>query len=193
MQKPNISWVNCASYDGFSNKILIAGVDRELPEQDDRNRLREVAADAGGNAPSFDGACGEAVEPGDAVAVSGDMGPRATPGFVQPRFAVQPAVEGGNAGGEARDVGVRSERRRGVQRSHRGFRAKRAFTAGSGSTGASRAAVKASQASSSRAMMGRALKGGRAGQHSVRINDQWRICFVWTEQGPADVEIVDYH
>ena len=31
------------------------------------------------------------------------------------------------------------------------------------------------------------LKGGRAGQHSVRINDQWRICFVWTEQGPADV------
>ena len=38
-----------------------------------------------------------------------------------------------------------------------------------------------------------ALKGDRAGQHSVRINDQWRMCFVWTEQGPADVEIVDYH
>ena len=38
-----------------------------------------------------------------------------------------------------------------------------------------------------------ALKGDRAGQHSVRINDQWRICFVWTEQGPADVEIIDYH
>ena len=38
-----------------------------------------------------------------------------------------------------------------------------------------------------------ALKGSRAGQHSVRINDQWRICFVWTEQGPVDVEIVDYH
>ena len=38
-----------------------------------------------------------------------------------------------------------------------------------------------------------ALKGDRAGRHSVRINDQWRICFVWTEQGPADVEIVDYH
>jgi proteic killer suppression protein len=37
------------------------------------------------------------------------------------------------------------------------------------------------------------LKGGRAGQHSIRINDQWRICFRWTEQGPADVEIVDYH
>ena len=37
------------------------------------------------------------------------------------------------------------------------------------------------------------LKGGRSGQHSVRINDQWRICFVWTDQGPADVEIVDYH
>jgi toxin HigB-1 len=38
-----------------------------------------------------------------------------------------------------------------------------------------------------------ALKGDRIGQHSVRINAQWRICFVWTEQGPADVEIVDYH
>ncbi|MDD9984139.1 MAG: type II toxin-antitoxin system RelE/ParE family toxin [Gammaproteobacteria bacterium] len=38
-----------------------------------------------------------------------------------------------------------------------------------------------------------ALKGDRAGQHSVRINDQWRICFVWTEQGLADVEIVDDH
>ena len=37
------------------------------------------------------------------------------------------------------------------------------------------------------------LKGVRAGQHSVRVNDQWRICFVWTEQGPADVEIVDCH
>ena len=37
------------------------------------------------------------------------------------------------------------------------------------------------------------LSGKRAGQHSVRINDQWRICFVWTELGPADVEIVDYH
>jgi len=37
------------------------------------------------------------------------------------------------------------------------------------------------------------LKGNRAGQHSVRINKQWRICFVWTETGPADVEITDYH
>ena len=37
------------------------------------------------------------------------------------------------------------------------------------------------------------LKGDRAGQQSVRINDQWRICFVWTDQGPAEVEIVDYH
>ncbi len=37
------------------------------------------------------------------------------------------------------------------------------------------------------------LKGDRAGQHSVRINDQWRICFVWTPNGPAEVEIVDYH
>ncbi|MCA0940552.1 type II toxin-antitoxin system RelE/ParE family toxin [Salipiger pacificus] len=37
------------------------------------------------------------------------------------------------------------------------------------------------------------LKGDRAGQHSVRINGQWRICFVWTQKGPAEVEIVDYH
>jgi proteic killer suppression protein len=37
------------------------------------------------------------------------------------------------------------------------------------------------------------LTGNRAGQHSIRINDQWRICFVWTEGGPDDVEIVDYH
>lgn len=37
------------------------------------------------------------------------------------------------------------------------------------------------------------LRGNRAGQHSVRINAQWRICFVWTPNGPADVEIVDYH
>jgi hypothetical protein len=38
-----------------------------------------------------------------------------------------------------------------------------------------------------------ALKGGRIGQHSIRINDQWRICFVWTPAGPSEVEIVDYH
>jgi len=38
-----------------------------------------------------------------------------------------------------------------------------------------------------------ALKGKRAGQHSIRINDQWRICFRWTDSGVADVEIVDYH
>ncbi|WP_306155646.1 type II toxin-antitoxin system RelE/ParE family toxin [Roseovarius sp. MMSF_3281] len=37
------------------------------------------------------------------------------------------------------------------------------------------------------------LKGDRIGQHSVRINAQWRICFVWTPKGPAEVEIVDYH
>ena len=37
------------------------------------------------------------------------------------------------------------------------------------------------------------LRGGRVGQYSVRVNDQWRICFVWTDRGPADVEIVDYH
>ena len=38
-----------------------------------------------------------------------------------------------------------------------------------------------------------ALKGARAGQHSIRINDQYRVCFRWTPAGPADVEIVDYH
>ena len=38
-----------------------------------------------------------------------------------------------------------------------------------------------------------ALKGDRKGQHSVRINVQWRICFVWTDTGPIGVEIVDYH
>jgi len=38
-----------------------------------------------------------------------------------------------------------------------------------------------------------ALRGDRAGQWSVRINDQWRVCFVWTEAGPDEVEIVDYH
>ena len=38
-----------------------------------------------------------------------------------------------------------------------------------------------------------ALSGDRLGQYSIRINDQWRICFRWNEQGPADVQIVDYH
>jgi toxin HigB-1 len=37
------------------------------------------------------------------------------------------------------------------------------------------------------------LKGDRAGQHSIRINDQWRICFVWDGDGAQEVEIVDYH
>lgn len=37
------------------------------------------------------------------------------------------------------------------------------------------------------------LQGDRAGQHSIRINDRWRVCFVWREGGPHDVEIVDYH
>ncbi len=37
------------------------------------------------------------------------------------------------------------------------------------------------------------LKGTRKGQHSIRVNDQWRICFTWTSAGPADVEITDYH
>ena len=38
-----------------------------------------------------------------------------------------------------------------------------------------------------------ALKGDRQGQHSIRINDQWRICFRWSDGGADDVEIVDYH
>lgn len=38
-----------------------------------------------------------------------------------------------------------------------------------------------------------ALRHDRLGQHSIRINQQWRICFIWTQGGPADVEIVDYH
>lgn len=37
------------------------------------------------------------------------------------------------------------------------------------------------------------LKGDRQGQYSIRVNDQWRVCFVWTNAGPANVEIVDYH
>jgi len=38
-----------------------------------------------------------------------------------------------------------------------------------------------------------ALKGDRQGQYSIRINAQFRICFIWTESGPVDVEIIDYH
>jgi proteic killer suppression protein len=38
-----------------------------------------------------------------------------------------------------------------------------------------------------------ALRGSRAGQHSIRINDQWRLCFVWKDGGAERVEIVDYH
>lgn len=38
-----------------------------------------------------------------------------------------------------------------------------------------------------------ALKGDRAGQHSIRINGQWRVCFVWGSDGAIDVEIVDHH
>lgn len=37
------------------------------------------------------------------------------------------------------------------------------------------------------------LRGDRAGQHSIRVNEQWRICFRWTDHGPVDVEVVDYH
>ena len=37
------------------------------------------------------------------------------------------------------------------------------------------------------------VSGDRAGQHSIRINDQWRICFRWTKVGPEEIEITDYH
>jgi proteic killer suppression protein len=37
------------------------------------------------------------------------------------------------------------------------------------------------------------LRGDRTGQHSIRINGQWRICFIWTAAGPENVEIIDYH
>jgi proteic killer suppression protein len=38
-----------------------------------------------------------------------------------------------------------------------------------------------------------ALKGNRAGQYSIRVNDQFRVCSLWSDSGPVDVEIVDYH
>lgn len=38
-----------------------------------------------------------------------------------------------------------------------------------------------------------ALGGDRKGQYSIRINDQWRVCFRWTDEGATDIEIVDYH
>jgi proteic killer suppression protein len=38
-----------------------------------------------------------------------------------------------------------------------------------------------------------ALSGDRKGQHSIRINKQYRVCFIWTDLGPAEVEVVDYH
>jgi proteic killer suppression protein len=38
-----------------------------------------------------------------------------------------------------------------------------------------------------------ALRGARKGQFSIRINQQWQVCFIWTADGPKDVEIVDYH
>ncbi|MEJ7688761.1 MAG: type II toxin-antitoxin system RelE/ParE family toxin [Variovorax sp.] len=37
------------------------------------------------------------------------------------------------------------------------------------------------------------LTGDRKGQHSIRVNEQWRVCFIWTDEGAASVEIVDYH
>ena len=55
------------------------------------------------------------------------------------------------------------------------------------------AAVKLSDLASPPGNRWESLKGDRDGQHRFRINDQWRVCFRWTPEGPADVEIVDYH
>ena len=38
-----------------------------------------------------------------------------------------------------------------------------------------------------------ALRGDRTGQHSIRINDQWRVCFCWTDQGAMELEVTNYH
>lgn len=38
-----------------------------------------------------------------------------------------------------------------------------------------------------------ALRGDRAGRYSIRINDQWRVRFIWTDQGAAEIEVIDYH
>ena len=38
-----------------------------------------------------------------------------------------------------------------------------------------------------------ALRGARKGQHSIRINDQWRVCFIWTDRGAMEIEVTDYH
>ena len=38
-----------------------------------------------------------------------------------------------------------------------------------------------------------ALRGDREGQYSIRINDQWRVCFIWRDQGAMEIEITDYH
>ena len=38
-----------------------------------------------------------------------------------------------------------------------------------------------------------ALRGDREGQHSIRVNDQWRVCFIWTDRGAMEIEVTDYH
>ncbi len=38
-----------------------------------------------------------------------------------------------------------------------------------------------------------ALRGNRAGQFSIRVNDQWRVCFLWTNEGAMEIEVTDYH
>lgn len=39
----------------------------------------------------------------------------------------------------------------------------------------------------------KSLRGHRVGQHSIRINDQWRVCFIWTDDGAMEIEVTDYH
>ena len=102
---------------------LVVRVDRELTEQDDRDRVGHAPADPGRHPAPLDGTGGQAVEAGDAVAVAGDIGAGAALGLVQPRLALEPGVEGGNARGEMRNVVLRPERLRGRQRSHWGWRA----------------------------------------------------------------------
>ena len=87
-------------------------IDRELSEQDDRDRVRHAAADPGRHPAPLHRAGGEAVEPGHAVAVAGDIGARPAFGFVQPRLAPEPGVEGRGARGELRDVVAGAKRLR---------------------------------------------------------------------------------
>ena len=79
-------------------------VDGELPQQDDRDRVGHVAADPGRHPAALHGTGGKAVEPDHAVAIAGHIGASAALGLVEPRLALEPGVEGGDARREPRDV-----------------------------------------------------------------------------------------